>query len=235
MINLINHFFCYSIFDAVASRATCNAVANKISFRVIYSVNAIVGKFAVRVFRFANCAWFDPAIKTVFLGYFQELPKRYSERYVSFFAVPSISFKNYIASGLSLAKSTISVAGMSLLISEFSIAAAGYRSPLLKAANPNLFLNPAFANRYTKIVVRIFRIAPRYIDDHHAAVGLAFVFIFRLLSNHSNQSVNKADNEVHLLAAEFEKWDKAGGKVMAGLLRRRLAEKTEFLGQPTGA
>jgi lysozyme len=27
---------------------------------------------------------------------------------------------------------------------------------------------------------------------------------------------------------EFEKWDKAGGIVVAGLLRRRLAEKEEF-------
>jgi lysozyme len=31
-------------------------------------------------------------------------------------------------------------------------------------------------------------------------------------------------------AREFEKWDMAGGKHMAGLLRRRLAEKAEFLG-----
>jgi|SRR4051812_20284414 lysozyme len=31
-------------------------------------------------------------------------------------------------------------------------------------------------------------------------------------------------------AEEFEKWDHAGGKVVAGLLRRRLAEKAEFLG-----
>lgn len=29
-------------------------------------------------------------------------------------------------------------------------------------------------------------------------------------------------------ANEFERWDKAGGKVFAGLLRRRLAEKHEF-------
>lgn len=29
-------------------------------------------------------------------------------------------------------------------------------------------------------------------------------------------------------ANEFERWDKAGGKVVAGLLRRRLAEKNEF-------
>ncbi len=31
-------------------------------------------------------------------------------------------------------------------------------------------------------------------------------------------------------AAEFEKWDHAGGQVVAGLLRRRLAEKAEFTG-----
>lgn len=30
-------------------------------------------------------------------------------------------------------------------------------------------------------------------------------------------------------AEEFEKWDHAGGKMMAGLLRRRLEEKAEFL------
>lgn len=31
-------------------------------------------------------------------------------------------------------------------------------------------------------------------------------------------------------ANEFEKWDKAGGKVVAGLLRRRQAEEAEFNG-----
>jgi lysozyme len=37
----------------------------------------------------------------------------------------------------------------------------------------------------------------------------------------------------HAAAAnEFEKWDMAGGKHMAGLLRRRLAEKAEFTGAP---
>jgi lysozyme len=36
------------------------------------------------------------------------------------------------------------------------------------------------------------------------------------------------DNEIVLAAEEFEKWDKAGGKVVAGLLRRRTAEKVEF-------
>ena len=30
---------------------------------------------------------------------------------------------------------------------------------------------------------------------------------------------------------EFERWDKCGGKVLAGLLRRRVAEKAEFLGE----
>jgi len=29
-------------------------------------------------------------------------------------------------------------------------------------------------------------------------------------------------------AMEFEKWDKAKGVVVAGLLRRRIAEQTEF-------
>lgn len=39
--------------------------------------------------------------------------------------------------------------------------------------------------------------------------------------------VNAGDMEA--AAAEFEKWDHAGGKEVAGLLRRRLAEKQEFL------
>ena len=34
-------------------------------------------------------------------------------------------------------------------------------------------------------------------------------------------------------AKEFEKWDHAGGKVVAGLLRRRLAEENEFNGEQT--
>lgn len=35
-------------------------------------------------------------------------------------------------------------------------------------------------------------------------------------------------NNIHGAASEFEKWDHAAGKVVAGLLRRRLAEKAEF-------
>jgi GH24 family phage-related lysozyme (muramidase) len=36
-------------------------------------------------------------------------------------------------------------------------------------------------------------------------------------------------DKLTLAAAEFEKWDRAGGQVVAGLLRRRLAEKQEFM------
>jgi|SRR5580692_8339885 lysozyme len=36
------------------------------------------------------------------------------------------------------------------------------------------------------------------------------------------------DGEFEAAAAEFDKWDHAGGKVVAGLLRRRQAEETEF-------
>ena len=41
------------------------------------------------------------------------------------------------------------------------------------------------------------------------------------------KKVNAGD--IHGAAAEFEKWDMAGGKHMAGLLRRRHAEAEEFL------
>lgn len=37
------------------------------------------------------------------------------------------------------------------------------------------------------------------------------------------------DNNIQGAALEFEKWDYSAGKVVAGLLRRRIAEKTEFL------
>lgn len=40
------------------------------------------------------------------------------------------------------------------------------------------------------------------------------------------QLVNK--NDFADAANEFDKWDHAGGKIVAGLLRRRLAEKQEF-------
>jgi lysozyme len=36
-------------------------------------------------------------------------------------------------------------------------------------------------------------------------------------------------NDLANAANEFSKWDHAGGKVVAGLLRRRLDERTEFL------
>lgn len=56
-------------------------------------------------------------------------------------------------------------------------------------------------------------------------------FVFNLGSGsfeHSEllQLVNQ--NRLSEAAAEFERWDHAGGQVVAGLLRRRLAEKQEF-------
>ena len=35
--------------------------------------------------------------------------------------------------------------------------------------------------------------------------------------------------DINTVAAEFPKWDKAGGQVVAGLLRRRMAEQALFL------
>lgn len=57
-------------------------------------------------------------------------------------------------------------------------------------------------------------------DFNLGGAALAGSTLLRLLNaGHPDQAAN-----------EFEKWDHAGGKVVAGLLRRRLAEKSEFLG-----
>lgn len=58
-------------------------------------------------------------------------------------------------------------------------------------------------------------------------------FAFNLGCDALNKStllrlVNHSDKAA--AAEEFEKWDHAGGKVVAGLLRRRLEEKQMFLG-----
>lgn len=51
------------------------------------------------------------------------------------------------------------------------------------------------------------------------------------ISAFANSTLLKLLNSgnIHGAAEEFEKWDHASGKVVAGLLRRRLAEKKEFL------
>ena len=56
-------------------------------------------------------------------------------------------------------------------------------------------------------------------------------FVFNLGSGSFQHSalltlVNQRNFEA--AAAEFEKWDHAGGQVVAGLLRRRIAEEAEF-------
>lgn len=58
-------------------------------------------------------------------------------------------------------------------------------------------------------------------------------FAFNLGRGALNNSTLLKDlnaGDYHAAAEEFEKWDHAGGKVVAGLLRRRLEEKAEFLG-----
>jgi lysozyme len=80
--------------------------------------------------------------------------------------------------------------------------------------------------------------AVRDVNDHVTATltqgefDALVDFTFNLGDDAFNKStllklVNHHDLE-HA-ALEFEKWDHAGGKVVAGLLRRRLTEKQEFL------
>ena len=63
--------------------------------------------------------------------------------------------------------------------------------------------------------------------EHDALVD----FVFNVGSgNFASSTMLKLlnQNEIAQAALEFEKWDKAKGVVVAGLLRRRLAEKEEF-------
>ena len=58
-------------------------------------------------------------------------------------------------------------------------------------------------------------------------------FAFNLGRGALNNSTLLKDlnaGDYHAAAKEFEHWDHAGGKVVAGLLRRRLAEEAEFMG-----
>ena len=58
-------------------------------------------------------------------------------------------------------------------------------------------------------------------------------FVFNCgTGNFEHSTLLRLINENDLIDAanEFEKWDKAGGIVVAGLLRRRLVEKDEFNG-----
>lgn len=63
--------------------------------------------------------------------------------------------------------------------------------------------------------------------EHDAVVD----FVFNVGSgNFASSTMLKWLNEKNMVMAalEFEKWDKAGGKVVAGLLRRREAEQMMF-------
>lgn len=56
-------------------------------------------------------------------------------------------------------------------------------------------------------------------------------FVFNVGSGNFERStllVNLNSNEIEAAIGEFEKWDMAGGRVIAGLLRRRDAEKALF-------
>lgn len=59
-------------------------------------------------------------------------------------------------------------------------------------------------------------------------------FVFNVGSgNFAASTMLKLINQGNLggAASEFERWDEAGGAVIAGLLRRRLAEEKEFEGE----
>lgn len=63
-------------------------------------------------------------------------------------------------------------------------------------------------------------------------------FVFNLGSGNFSHSTLLKDlhkGDMEAAAGEFQKWDLAGGKVVAGLLRRRMAEAAEFKGEGNGA
>ena len=67
------------------------------------------------------------------------------------------------------------------------------------------------------------------LTQHQFDALVDFTFNLGTGSLHSSTLLKLVNAGDFLSAAEeFEKWDKAGGVVVAGLLRRRVAEKTEF-------
>lgn len=78
-----------------------------------------------------------------------------------------------------------------------------------------------------------------YAVNHYVAIALnqqefdgLVDFVFNAGSgNFATSTMLKKLNcgDIAGAANEFEKWDMAGGQHLAGLLRRRIAEKTEFL------
>lgn len=68
-------------------------------------------------------------------------------------------------------------------------------------------------------------------DEFDALVDLVFNIGSRNFSTSSMlRSLNAGD--IAGAAAQFARWDMSGGHVVAGLLRRRLAEEAEFEGNP---
>lgn len=66
-------------------------------------------------------------------------------------------------------------------------------------------------------------------NEFGAIVSLAFnIGLGNLGSSTLIRKLNSGTSKIEI-AAEFLKWDKAGGKVLAGLTRRRIAEQKLFL------
>ena len=69
------------------------------------------------------------------------------------------------------------------------------------------------------------------LNDNEFAALVSFAYNLGLGSLHGSTLLKllNAGTDRTIVAAEFPKWDRAGGSVIAGLLRRRVAEQALFL------
>src|ERR1039458_4350438 len=106
-----------------------------------------------------------------------------------------------------------------------------------KDVKPNMYITQGLADLFltedTKSAVNCinqFVTLPINQEEFDALVD----FVFNLgCTNFQRSTLLKLLNQgsFKVAALEFSKWDRAGGKVVAGLLRRRLAEQEEFNGK----
>lgn len=209
-------FFGYGILLGVAFLAATHTIFIGISQIVISPINSIIDAFSVAIFPTMRLAWLNIAIETL-NRYKRAKPiKRKAEFNITVNRISLISFVQAITARFSERKSMICITSINLTGS-LHIETSTRDGAILRSemAYPKVTYSSAIAPTFKPIC--LFVLNHQEFKNSKTSVFFPDVSINRRLFSHYESVLEK-----------LQKWNKEGGVVRNGLVKRREMERTLF-------
>lgn len=226
MIELENHLLGDGVLGRVAWPASRHAIVCRVPGRVIHTVYSVIRKMAVAVLWFAGVARRAATIEARLLSKMNEFILCKGKINPSFSSVGFVLAKDRVFCPFTKCFSGSRVAEIRLPAKLLRHAPTRLRGALLKATESYLFDRSAITFRKDEIVVPVIRGAAADFCDGHVPVLPPGIFVSSGLSDHVTNS------KLLTLSNYSMRWNRAGGRELAGLTKRRQAEYRTCMNLP---